>query len=119
IKNILAPGVADPHGTWRNCKLDITKCSSTQLNTMQGFRTDFLKAISGISNSPSKGAFIDGCYAHCQTGIQETWMRNDSPVLAKTTIAKAVGDWYYERRTFHEIDCPYPCNPTCHNRIFE
>jgi hypothetical protein len=36
IKNILAPGVADPHGTWRNCKLDITKCSSNQLATMQG-----------------------------------------------------------------------------------
>jgi hypothetical protein len=54
------------------------------VNCFSGFRTDFLKAISVISNSPSKGAFIDGCYSHCQTGIQETWMRSDSPVLAKT-----------------------------------
>jgi len=36
IKNILAPGVADPHGTWRNCKLDIKSCSANQLSTMQG-----------------------------------------------------------------------------------
>ncbi|CAL5197340.1 unnamed protein product [Lathyrus oleraceus] len=119
IKNILAPGVADPHGTWRSCKLDIKDCSSNQLTTMQGFRTEFLKAISVVSNSPSKGMFIDGCYSHCQTGIQETWMRNDSPLLVNTTIAKAVGDWYFERKGFQQIDCSYPCNPTCHNRVFE
>ncbi|XP_061352229.1 pectin acetylesterase 8-like [Gastrolobium bilobum] len=119
IKNILAPGVADPHGQWRNCKLDIKNCSPGQLNTMQGFRTEFLKALSVVGNSPSKGTFIDSCYAHCQTGMQETWLRNDSPLLANTTIAKAVGDWFYERRSFHQIDCTYPCNPTCHNRVFD
>ncbi|PIA57427.1 hypothetical protein AQUCO_00600270v1 [Aquilegia coerulea] len=37
IKNILAPGVADPHGVWHNCKLDVTECSTTQLDTMQGW----------------------------------------------------------------------------------
>ncbi|RDY10237.1 Pectin acetylesterase 8 [Mucuna pruriens] len=119
IKNIVAPGVADPHGTWRECKLDIKNCSPTQLGVMQGFRTDFLRAFSAVGNSPSKGNFIDGCYAHCQTGTQETWMRNDSPVLANTTIAKAVGDWFYDRRPFRQIDCAYPCNPTCHNRVFD
>ncbi|GAU40950.1 hypothetical protein TSUD_187070 [Trifolium subterraneum] len=115
IRNILVPDVADPNGTWTNCKRDIIKCSPNQLTTIQGFRTDFLKAISVINNCPSKGAFIDSCYSHCQTGGQETWMSNDSPLVANTTIAKAVGDWYFERRTFHQIDCPYPCNPTCHN----
>ncbi|WJX88236.1 [Wnt protein] O-palmitoleoyl-L-serine hydrolase [Trifolium repens] len=115
IRHILAPGVADPNRTWKNCKIDITKCSPNQLTTIQGFRTDFLKAISVINNCPSKGAFIDSCYSHCQTGNQETWMSNDSPVVANTTIAKAIGDWYFERRTFNQIDCPYPCNPTCHN----
>lgn len=119
IKNILAPGVADPHGTWHSCKLDIKKCSSVQLKTMQEFRIEFLRAISGLSNSASKGMFIDSCYAHCQTEVQETWMRDDSPVLGSTSIAKAVGDWYYDRKPFMKIDCPYPCNPSCHNRIFE
>ncbi|KAF5815671.1 putative pectinacetylesterase/NOTUM [Helianthus annuus] len=119
VKNILAPGVADRKGTWRDCKLDITKCSSAQLNILQGYRQEFLKALTGFDNSPSRGMFINSCYSHCQTGIQETWLRNDSPLLSNTTIAKAVGDWYYERATFQKIDCPYPCDKTCHNRVFE
>ncbi|XP_022866598.1 pectin acetylesterase 8-like, partial [Olea europaea var. sylvestris] len=36
IKNILAPDVADPHGTWIKCKLDIDNCSPTELRTLQG-----------------------------------------------------------------------------------
>ncbi|XP_022631636.1 pectin acetylesterase 8 isoform X1 [Vigna radiata var. radiata] len=118
IKNILAPGVADPEGHWHSCKLDINNCSPDQLDLMQGFRTEFLRALTVLGNSSYKGMFIDSCYAHCQTEMQETWLRSDSPELEKTTIAQAVADWFYERRTFHQIDCPYPCNPTCHNRVF-
>ncbi|XP_030472073.1 pectin acetylesterase 8-like [Syzygium oleosum] len=119
IKNILAPGVADPHGTWHSCKLDINNCSPDQLKVMQDFRLQFINALSGFGTSPSRGMFIDACYAHCQSEMQETWLRDDSPVLAKTSIAKAVGDWYYDRSPFQKIDCAYPCNPTCHNRIFD
>ncbi|XP_035543364.1 pectin acetylesterase 8-like [Juglans regia] len=119
IKNILAPGVADPHGHWHSCKLDIKNCSPTQLTTMQDFRMQFLSALNGLGTSSSRGLFIDSCYAHCQTEMQETWLRDDSPLLARTTIAKAVGDWFYDRSPFQKIDCPYPCNPTCHNRVFD
>lgn len=119
IKNILAPGVADPHGHWHSCKLDIKNCSPTQLSTMQDFRTQFLSALNGLGTSSSRGLFIDSCYSHCQTEMQETWLRDDSPLLARTTIAKAVGDWFYDRSPFQKIDCPYPCNPTCHNRVFD
>ncbi|XP_020978468.1 pectin acetylesterase 8 isoform X2 [Arachis ipaensis] len=119
IKNILAPGVADPEGHWHSCKLDINNCSPDQLELMQGFRTQFLRALTVLGNSPSKGMFIDSCYAHCQTEMQETWFRTDSPLLNKTTIAKAVADWFFERKPFRQIDCAYPCNPSCHNRVFE
>ncbi|KAF5477582.1 hypothetical protein F2P56_004206 [Juglans regia] len=119
IKNILAPGVADPHGYWHSCKLDIKNCSPTQLSTMQDFRTQFLSALNGLGTSSSRGLFIDSCYAHCQTEMQETWLRDDSPLLARTTIAKAVGDWFYDRSPFQKIDCPYPSNPTCHNLVFD
>ncbi|KAK3429677.1 hypothetical protein EUGRSUZ_E01169 [Eucalyptus grandis] len=119
IKNILAPGVADPHGTWHSCKLDINNCSLDQLQIMQDFRQQFLDALSRVGTSPSRGIFIDSCYAHCQSEMQETWLRDDSPVLIETSIAKAVGDWYYDRRPFQKIDCAYPCNPTCHNMVFD
>ncbi|XAR70769.1 hypothetical protein NMG60_11027753 [Bertholletia excelsa] len=119
IKNILAPGVADPHDRWHTCKLDITKCSSPQLKVMQVFRLEFLSALTRAGRSVSKGMFINSCYAHCQTEMQETWMSSDSPVLSGTTIAKAVGDWYYDRHLFQKIDCPYPCDKSCHNRVFD
>jgi hypothetical protein len=134
------------------------------------FRLQFLSAVNGLRTSSSKGLFVDSCYAHCQTEMQETWLRTDSPLLDRTvrwtflfsicssflichyifhnllnlfrcsslvddlqkliqflyekknilqTIAKAVGDWFYDRSSFQKIDCPYPCNPTCHNRVFD
>lgn len=36
MKNILAPNTADPKKTWSECKLNIKKCTSTQLVTVQG-----------------------------------------------------------------------------------
>ncbi|KAJ6343022.1 hypothetical protein OIU78_010859 [Salix suchowensis] len=36
IRNILAPGNADPLGVWKSCKLDINNCSPLQLKAMQG-----------------------------------------------------------------------------------
>lgn len=119
VKNTLAPGVADKHGTWKKCKTDINKCSSTQLQTMQGFRSNFLAALSMAGMSPSRGMYINSCYCHCQSGMQETWLRADSPVLNGTQIWKAVGDWFFNRNSFQKIDCPYPCDKSCHNRVFE
>ncbi|XP_057421632.1 pectin acetylesterase 8-like [Lotus japonicus] len=119
IKNILAPGAADPQGRWQSCKVNINNCSPDQLTTMQGFRSAFINALSVIGNSPSNGMFIDSCYVHCQTEAQETWLTSDSPQISNTTLAKAVGDWFYERSTFQKIDCSYPCNPTCRNRVFD
>ncbi|KAI3439734.1 Pectin acetylesterase [Psidium guajava] len=119
IKNILAPGVADPHGAWHGCKLDINNCSPNQLKVMQDFRLEFMDALTRLGRSSSRGVFVDSCYAHCQSETQETWLWGDSPELAKTSIAKAVGDWFFDRKPFQKIDCPYPCNPTCHNRVFD
>ncbi|KAJ0078894.1 hypothetical protein Patl1_24640 [Pistacia atlantica] len=33
-------------------------------------------------------------------------------------IAIAVGDWYFDRTGVKVIDCPYPCDKTCHNLVF-
>lgn len=115
IKNILAPSAADKSKEWKSCKLDLKKCTAAQLKTIQDFRTQFLSALNraGVVNSPSKGMFIDSCYAHCQVGKQIQWSSDSSPVVSNMKIAKAVGDWYYERSPIKKLDCPYPCNPTC------
>ncbi|CAL5030187.1 unnamed protein product [Urochloa decumbens] len=111
IKNVLAPSPADPKKTWAQCKLDIKNCSPSQLTTLQNFRSDFVAALP--KPSPSLGMFIDSCNAHCQSGAQDTWLADGSPLVNKTQIGKAVGDWYFDREVSRRIDCPYPCNPTC------
>ncbi|CAL9106791.1 unnamed protein product [Musa textilis] len=119
IKNILAPSAADPHKTWNDCKLDIKQCSSDQLLIMQGFRSEFLNALAALGNSSARGMFINSCYAHCQSGSQDTWLAADSPVLDNIPIGKAVGDWFYDRSAFRKIDCPYPCDASCRNRVYD
>ncbi|KAJ3707115.1 hypothetical protein LUZ61_010820 [Rhynchospora tenuis] len=114
IKNILAPGTVDRTNTWKDCKIYIKKCNLTQLTKLQGFRSEFLKAIP--QNTSLSGMFIDSCYAHCQTGDLNTWFSKDSPSIKQTAIGEAVGNWFFERKAPQKlIDCPYPCNPTCKN----
>ncbi|QCD96717.1 Pectinacetylesterase/NOTUM [Vigna unguiculata] len=81
------------------------------------FKKEFEKVVSVVGDSPSRGMFIDSCFDHCQIESQETWFKSDSPHLANTSIAKAVGYWFYGRGPFNEVDCNYPCNPTCQNLV--
>nr|XP_043628624.1 pectin acetylesterase 8-like isoform X2 [Erigeron canadensis] len=91
IKNALAPGIVDPHGTWHNCKADIERCSSYQIEIMQEFRMEFLRALDAFFGTSSpRGMFINSCYAHCQTEMQETWLMNDSPLLSNTIYPKPI-----------------------------
>ncbi|KAK8914604.1 hypothetical protein KSP39_PZI024269 [Platanthera zijinensis] len=116
IKNILAPSSSDSSGAWSKCKLDIKACSPAQSQTIQGFRAEFLNAVSGLRNSPSAGLFIDSCHAHCQSGREAVWQDTGSTLVANTAIGKAVGDWFFDRKATKLIDsCSYPCNPTCHD----
>ncbi|KAG8044607.1 hypothetical protein GUJ93_ZPchr0151g33457 [Zizania palustris] len=154
VRNILVPGVADSHGNWHICKHNIDECPASQLQILQGFRDDFLKALEEQGTSSTRGVFINSCFVHCQSELQETWFASGSPMLGNKvihpsvpfksksnqiycgwsrlsdvdltralhtvqTIAYAVGDWFYDRSPFQKIDCPYPCDSSCHNRIYE
>ncbi|KAK0596809.1 hypothetical protein LWI29_019262 [Acer saccharum] len=109
----LAPPSADKRGHWNRCSFDPAACNANQIDVLQGFRNDMLAAL------PSRldGMFINSCFAHGQSESQDTWFADDSPRIHDKTIAEAVGDWYYNRRVTKEIDCPYPCDSTCHNLI--
>ncbi|KAL7150576.1 hypothetical protein ABFS83_05G122400 [Erythranthe nasuta] len=119
IKNVLAPAIADPSGIWYNCTTDIRNCSTAQLQTLHGFRKEFLNEFSAIGTSITRGYFINSCFAHCQTEMQITWFKPNSPKLNNKTIAKAVGDWFFDRSPFQTIDCPYPCDKTCNNLVLQ
>ncbi|XP_027935006.1 pectin acetylesterase 9 [Vigna unguiculata] len=116
--HILAPPSADLHGHWNKCRLNPAACTADQIAILQGFRLDMLAVLRPFyMNSRRDGVFINSCFAHCQSEQQDTWFRDDSPRINNKTIAEAVGDWYFSRNISKEIDCPYPCDGTCHNII--
>ncbi|XP_057494373.1 pectin acetylesterase 10-like [Actinidia eriantha] len=119
VQASLAPASADPHGNWHDCKMNNVRCSSSQIQFLQGFRNHMLYAVKGFSMSRQNGLFINSCFAHCQTERQDTWFADDSPVIGNKGIALAVGDWYFDRSGIKAIDCPYPCDRTCHNLVFK
>ncbi|ONK71776.1 uncharacterized protein A4U43_C04F12270 [Asparagus officinalis] len=115
--HIFVPPSADPRGHWNHCKLNPAECTGDQINILQGFRYKMLAALRRFENSMNGGMFINSCFAHCQSELQETWFAPDSPRVHNKTIAEVVGDWYFERNVTKEVDCPYPCDLTCHNLI--
>ncbi|CAN6575886.1 unnamed protein product [Malus baccata var. baccata] len=119
VQTSLAPPAADPAGYWRDCRLNHEKCTPSQINFLQGFRNQMLNAVKQFSLSEKNGLFINSCFAHCQSERQDTWFADDSPVIGKKAIAIAVGDWYFDRTSVKIIDCPYPCDNSCHNLNFE
>jgi len=113
-----------------------------------GFRKALLDAINEFKNRRDWGMFIDSCFIHCQSMKAITWhspsaarINNKvSPSLScytrtcrfvmlvasylnlkcgEQTAAEAVGDWFFDRREVKEIDCEYPCNPTCYNTVLD
>jgi len=119
IQSSLAPPTADPSGYWNDCRLNHDKCTPAQIQFLQGFRNQMLKAVKGFEVSKQNGLFINSCFAHCQMERQDTWFADNSPVIGNKAIALAVGDWYFDRAVAKAIDCPYPCDKTCHHLVFK
>ncbi|KAJ3669581.1 hypothetical protein LUZ60_011531 [Juncus effusus] len=117
IQESLAVGSADPSGAWKTCRLNYTTCTPSQIQFLQGFRNKMVSVLQSFSGSRKNGVFLNSCFAHCQSGAQETWYANNSPVLQNKGIAKSVADWYFDRAEVKAIDCPYPCDSTCHNVV--
>ncbi|XP_078155720.1 pectin acetylesterase 9-like [Carex rostrata] len=103
------PPLADRSGHWSKCKEDPEKCSVTQIEDLKGLRSQMLDALQPFNGSSTGGMFINSCFSHCQSELQDTWFAPDSPRLGNKTIAEAVGDWYFERKIVKEVACPYPC----------
>ncbi|XP_039061837.1 pectin acetylesterase 3-like [Hibiscus syriacus] len=119
VQESLIPLSADPNCFWRDCKMDHAHCISSQMQSLQNFRTLMLNALNGFLKSDQNGLFINSCFAHCQSERQDTWYENDSPRVGNKAIAVSVGDWFFDRMAVKAIDYPYPSDKTCHNLIFK
>ncbi|KAK2996119.1 hypothetical protein RJ639_029438, partial [Escallonia herrerae] len=104
IENIMAPKRADPCGSWKFCKFNIYKCLPAQAKTWQDFRRAIIRALAALGRSSSRGMFINSCHTHCQTTLDSKWYGPAASRLMNKTIGEAVGDWYYGRSGFQQID---------------
>ncbi|KAK9094174.1 hypothetical protein Scep_025643 [Stephania cephalantha] len=84
-----------------------------------GFRNQMLDAIKGVLKSNKNVLFINSCFAHCQSERQDIWFADDSPMIQDKSVALSVCDWFFDRVGVSAIDCPYPCDNTCHNLVFK
>ncbi|KAJ0802260.1 putative pectinacetylesterase/NOTUM [Helianthus annuus] len=103
VFNILASYEADPNGEFTKCKNDLKECSATQRQRLQDFRSDFLGALSVVTNSSTKGMFVNTCYTHCETD-QTIWFEKPTSKLEDKTMAEGVGDWFYDKNMFQGVD---------------
>ncbi|XP_042013174.1 pectin acetylesterase 8-like [Salvia splendens] len=94
---------------WKNCSKSLEQCNATQIGIIKDFGPIFKKTLMKLGNSSSRGVFLDSCYLHFHFYSTYNWI--STPVLHNKTIQKAIGDWFYDRSTFQEIDNPlYPQN---------
>lgn len=117
LRESLAPNGADHNGAWRACKLNRTACNESQLTFLRSFRDQMVATVKDFSGSRSNGLFINSCFIHGQSEMWATWNAPGSPAIGNKGIGKSVGDWYFGRAQVKAIDCPYPCDNTCHHDI--
>ncbi|KAM7525581.1 hypothetical protein LguiA_015483 [Lonicera macranthoides] len=110
----LASNKADTEQLWTHCKYNITDCSQSQIQTLKDFRQDFLRQLkAGVGNNPSRGMFINTCRTHCQTEFQFKWLGDKLSKLNNKAVAEVVGDWFYDRSTFQQIDYEHDIPHEC------
>ncbi|KAM7493671.1 hypothetical protein LguiB_028280 [Lonicera macranthoides] len=114
IQNILAP--SDP--IWSTCLFNITECAPREAKRWPEFRLKLINALKELPYSSTRGLFINSCHIHGQAERQVSWLGDPSSKLNNKAIGEAVGDWFYDRTAFQQIDnehiLPQTCAPNPH-----
>ncbi|KAG5548868.1 hypothetical protein RHGRI_014282 [Rhododendron griersonianum] len=77
------------------------------------------ESLAPASADPS-GYWRDCKMDHAQcTEAQVQFLQGFRNHMLNAGIALGVGDWYFDRADIKAIDCPYPCDKTCHNLVFK
>ncbi|KAJ7564465.1 hypothetical protein O6H91_02G018300 [Diphasiastrum complanatum] len=113
LQNIWIPDSADISKAWNLCKNDPIHCSEGQIEILQGYRKKLIERLKIVQQKDLWGLFINSCFLHCQSEVDTAWNGLHAPRVNNQTIAETVGEWFFERKIAQEVDCAYPCNPTC------
>ncbi|KAL8547147.1 hypothetical protein ACS0TY_006748 [Phlomoides rotata] len=122
VKITLVPAVGGHE--WVNCMTNLTLCDATQIAIMKDFRGAFIETLMKLDNSSSRGMFVHTCFRHGHIYLRDGWTCSSvaGNVLANKTIGEAIGDWYFDRSSFHEIyiqnDLPRNCTSSLPDQSF-
>ncbi|XP_047963433.1 pectin acetylesterase 11-like [Salvia hispanica] len=104
--NLYSPGDRSPR--WVSCLQNLMFCNSTEIEIMKDFRFTFINTLKNtIANSSSRrGYYVHSCWRHTHIlsprgSICSLFVGHG---LADKNIAEAVGDWYFDRSEFQEMD---------------
>ncbi|KAI3460059.1 hypothetical protein Pfo_016722 [Paulownia fortunei] len=87
---------------WQNCTKDFSLCTPSHFQSMKDYGVAVRGLLQDIRNSSSIGMFVHSCYRHGHFYEKLGW--GASYVLGNRTIQQAVGDWFFDRNSFQEID---------------
>ncbi|KAL6529528.1 hypothetical protein OROGR_015151 [Orobanche gracilis] len=106
---MLTPYIGGGRPEWNNClNQSLTFCNSTQLETMKKI---FLQTLQNLDYSSVRGMFVHTYYLHCHLLAKDEWKCSS---VVNNTVADAIGDWYFDRSRFQQIDT---CNKLPRNCI--
>ncbi|KAL6557598.1 hypothetical protein OROMI_017948 [Orobanche minor] len=120
LQYMLTPYIVGGKMEWNNClNHSLTFCNSTQWKTMQEFQKTFIQTLQNLDYSPSRGMFVHACYRHYHLLSKDEWKCSSvvNNVLENKTIADAIGDWYFDRSYFQQIDTRNNQPRNCTNTI--
>ncbi|GER56204.1 pectinacetylesterase family protein, partial [Striga asiatica] len=113
IAKTLKPYPGDKPG-WASCTNETQTCTPRHFHVIKDFKNAFLKAVEDISDSPSRGLFINSCYIHDFLWANDRWNSDRSPKLENKNVAQAVGNWYFDRSIVKMIDTQSEYPIECH-----
>ena len=88
-------------------------CSKKQLDELQQYRDDMVKALDPVIKSQRDGIFATACYQHEESCQDFDW---DGIHVNNVSQRQAFGDWYFNRtQPAHSkyIDVRWPDNQSC------
>ncbi|KAL6501835.1 hypothetical protein OROGR_026968 [Orobanche gracilis] len=111
LRDMWTPNIGGGKQEWDNCaEKNLKFCNSTQIEIIQEFQKIFIDTLQNLKYSPSRGMFVHTCHVHTHIHSNEdtacSFLMNN--LLKNKTVAEAIGDWYFDRGCFQEID-------TCNN----
>ncbi|KAL6533698.1 hypothetical protein OROHE_013531 [Orobanche hederae] len=125
VRDMWTPNIGGGRQEWDNCvSKNLNMCNSTQLEIMQEFQKTFIDTLQNLKYSSSRGMFVHTCYVHTHIHTNKetacSFLMNN--LLKNKTVAEAIGDWYFDRSCFQEIDTsnnvPRNCTSTLTDDVF-